>query len=98
VLVPSRPNGIQTQPGFVDGAYPWFLARWAKRLNRTAVAQSFHTTWTHVYLSVKEPVAWGRTHRDPHRALHDESSGTAALRLICSEMWQTISGSRPREP
>jgi len=28
------------------------LARWAKRLSWTAVAQSFHTSWTHVYRSV----------------------------------------------
>ena len=44
--------------------YAWFLARWAKRLNWSAVAQSFHTTWTHVYRSVERAVAWGRAHQD----------------------------------
>ena len=44
--------------------YAWFLARWAQRLNWTAVAQSFHTTWTHVYRSVEMAVAWGRAHQD----------------------------------
>ena len=44
--------------------YAWFLARWAKRLNWSAVAQSFHTTWTHVYRPVEMAVAWGRAHQD----------------------------------
>ena len=39
-----------------------FGARWAKRLNGTAVAQSFHTTWTHVYRSIGRAVAWGPRH------------------------------------
>lgn len=44
--------------------YAWFLARWAKRLSWTAVAESFHTSWTHVYRSVEMAVAWGRAHQD----------------------------------
>ncbi len=44
--------------------YAWFLARWAQRLSWTAVAQTFHTTWTHVYRSVEMAVAWGRAHQD----------------------------------
>lgn len=44
--------------------YAWFLARWAKRLSWTAVAASFHTSWTHVYRSVAMAVAWGRAHQD----------------------------------
>jgi transposase len=44
--------------------YAWFLARWAKRVSWTAVAQSFQTTWTHVYRSVEMAVAWGRAHQD----------------------------------
>jgi len=44
--------------------YAWVLARWARRLSWTAVAQSFHTTWTHVYRSVEMAVAWGRAHQD----------------------------------
>jgi transposase len=44
--------------------YAWFLARWAKRLSWTAVAASFHTSWTHVYRAVAMAVAWGRAHQD----------------------------------
>jgi transposase len=44
--------------------YAWFLARWAQRVSWTAVAQTFHTTWTHVYRSVEMAVAWGRAHQD----------------------------------
>jgi transposase len=44
--------------------YAWFLARWAKRVSWTGVAQSFQTTWTHVYRSVEMAVAWGRAHQD----------------------------------
>jgi transposase len=44
--------------------YAWFLARWAQRVSWTAVAQTFHTTWTHVYRSVEMAVTWGRAHQD----------------------------------
>jgi transposase len=44
--------------------YAWFLARWAQRVSWTAVAQTFHTTWTHVYRSVEMAVAWGRAHQE----------------------------------
>jgi transposase len=44
--------------------YAWFLARWAQRLSWTAVAQIFHTSWTHVFRSVAMAVAWGRAHQD----------------------------------
>ena len=44
--------------------YAWFLARWAQRVSWTAVAQSFQTTWTHVYRSVEMAVAWGRAHQE----------------------------------
>jgi len=44
--------------------YAWFLARWAPRVSWTAVAQVFHTSWTHVYRSVAMAVAWGRAHQD----------------------------------
>ena len=44
--------------------YAWFLARWARRLSWTAVAETFHTSWTHVYRSVALAVAWGRAHQD----------------------------------
>lgn len=45
-------------------AYAWFLAGWAKRLSWSEVARAFHTTWHHVYESVKTAVAWGRQHVD----------------------------------
>jgi transposase len=45
-------------------SYAWFLARWAKRLSWTAVAQIFHTSWTHVFQSVTRAVVWGRAHQD----------------------------------
>lgn len=43
--------------------YAWFLARWAKRLSWTAVAEVFHTTWDHVFRSVEMAVDWGLAHR-----------------------------------
>ncbi|MCJ7543104.1 MAG: ISL3 family transposase [Phycisphaerae bacterium] len=44
--------------------YAWFLAGWAKRLSWTEVAQAFHTSWHHVFESVKMAVEWGRRHVD----------------------------------
>src|SRR5262245_21353021 len=46
--------------------YAWFLARWAQHLSWTtvAVAQIFHTSWTHVYHSVALAVTWGRAHQE----------------------------------
>jgi hypothetical protein len=44
--------------------YAWFLARWAKRLSWTEVAEAFRTTWEHVFHSVEMAVAWGRDHCD----------------------------------
>ena len=40
--------------------YAWFLAGWAKRLSWTEVADAFHSTWYHVFSSVKMAVGWGR--------------------------------------
>jgi transposase len=45
-------------------AYAWFLARWAKRLSWTEVADVFQTTWTHVFRAVEMAVSWGRAHQD----------------------------------
>jgi transposase len=42
--------------------YGWFLARWAKRMSWTDVADAFHTTWENVFRSVEMAVAWGRRH------------------------------------
>jgi transposase len=44
--------------------YAWFLARWAKRLSWKTVAETFHTSWNHVFHSVSMAVAWGREHQD----------------------------------
>jgi len=44
--------------------YAWFLARWAKRLSWTEVAEAFRTTWEHVFRSVEMAVTWGQEHRD----------------------------------
>jgi transposase len=43
-------------------AYCWYLAGWAKRLSWSEVAGVFHTTWHHVFESVKMAVDWGRRH------------------------------------
>ena len=44
--------------------YAWFLARWAKRLSWKTVAETFQTSWNHVFQSVSMAVAWGREHQD----------------------------------
>jgi len=44
--------------------YAWFLARWARRLSWTEVAQVFHTSWEKVFRSVEMAVQWGRAHQD----------------------------------
>ncbi len=44
--------------------YAWFLARWAKRMSWTEVAEAFHTSWDHVFRSGEMAVAWGRSHMD----------------------------------
>lgn len=45
-------------------AYAWHLARWAKRLSWSEVAEVFHTSWHHVFHSVEMAVTWGRAHMD----------------------------------
>ena len=42
--------------------HAWFLAGWAKRLSWSEVAQSFQTSWHHVFTAVQMAVDWGRTH------------------------------------
>jgi len=51
-------QGKQTIPH----SYGWFLARWAKRLSWTQVAEAFETSWYKVYTAVEKAVAWGREH------------------------------------
>ena len=48
----------------VTTAYTWFLARWAKRLNWSQVAEAFQTSWYTVYCSVEQAVQWGRAHQN----------------------------------
>jgi len=45
-------------------AHAVFLARWARRLSWSEVAEVFHTTWDNVYHSVKWVVDYGLEHRD----------------------------------
>lgn len=44
--------------------YRWFLARWARRMSWSDVAAAFHTTWEHVFRSVKYAVSWGLARRN----------------------------------
>lgn len=44
--------------------YAWFLARWAKRLSWTEVAEAFRTTWEQVFRAVEMAVTWGRQQQD----------------------------------
>jgi transposase len=44
--------------------YAWFLARWARRLSWSEVAEAFQTTWERVFHSVEMAVTWGLAHRD----------------------------------
>jgi transposase len=44
-------------------SYQWFLARWAKKLSWTDVAQAFCTSWEAVYKSVQMAVYFGLSHR-----------------------------------
>jgi transposase len=44
-------------------SYAWFLARWARRLSWSEVAQVFHTSWEKVFRSVEMAVQWGRAHQ-----------------------------------
>lgn len=44
--------------------YAWFLARWAKRLSWSEVAEAFQTTWERVFRSVEMAVTWGLAYRD----------------------------------
>jgi transposase len=46
----------------VTTSYAWFLARWAKRMSWTDVADAFRTSWDNVFRSVEMAVAWGRAH------------------------------------
>jgi transposase len=50
--------------GQLTTTYQWFLARWAKRLSWSEVAESFQTSWEKVAQSVALAVAWGLAHRD----------------------------------
>ena len=45
-------------------SYSRFLAKWARRLSWSEVAQVFGTTWNRVYDAVKWVVAYGREHQD----------------------------------
>jgi transposase len=44
--------------------YAWFLARWAKVLSWTQVAEIFRASWDSVFRAVEMAVTWGREHQD----------------------------------
>jgi transposase len=44
--------------------YAWFLARWAKRLSWSEVADAFRTSWEKVFSAVEMAVSWGLANRD----------------------------------
>jgi transposase len=44
--------------------YELFLARWARKLSWKEVADSFRTSWEHVYRSVKSVVEYGLKHQE----------------------------------
>jgi transposase len=48
----------------VTTTYAWFLARWAKRLCWSDVAETFQTSWETVFRSVERAVHWGLEHRN----------------------------------
>ena len=45
-------------------AYMLYLAHWARKLSWKETAQSFHTSWEKVVLSVEYVVQWGLAHRE----------------------------------
>ena len=48
----------------ITNTYAWFLARWARQLSWSEVADHFQTSWHTVYCSVKMAVQWGRANVD----------------------------------
>lgn len=59
-----RVEALPWAPGkrHLTTTFSWFLARWAKRLSWSEVAEAFHTTWDHVFAAVEMAVEWGRSH------------------------------------
>jgi transposase len=62
VVVEAVPWGQGKQP--CTTTYAWFLARWAKRMSWSEVAEAFQTSWARVFRAVEMAVAWGLEHRD----------------------------------
>lgn len=62
IVVESVPWG--TGKHQATTTYAWFLARWAKRLSWSEVAEVFHTSWGRVFRSVEMAVTWGLEHRN----------------------------------
>lgn len=48
----------------VTKTYAWFLARWAKRMAWTDVAQAFRVSWDTVFRAVEMAVTWGLENRN----------------------------------
>lgn len=62
VTIESVPWATGKQP--VTTAYAWYLARWAKRMAWSQVADAFCTSWHTVHMAVNMAVQWGREHAD----------------------------------
>jgi len=60
----GREEALEPGARQLTDSYAWFLARWARRLSWTEVAQVFHTSWEKVFRSVEMAVEWGRAHQD----------------------------------
>lgn len=64
-------------------SFAWFLARWAKRMCWTEVADAFHTSWDSVVRSVKMAVAYGLANRELNEI------GAIGVDEIC---WRKVKG------
>jgi len=62
VVVEAVPWGSGKHPSTTT--YAWFLARWAKRMSWSEVAEAFQTSWDRVFGAVEMAVHWGLEHRD----------------------------------
>ena len=72
VACPSCGVKVETVPWAtgkhqITDTYAWFLARWARRLSWTEVAQVFHTSWEKVFRSVEMAVEWSSIHTHSKR-------------------------------
>lgn len=67
--------------------YKWYLARWAKRMSWTDVAEAFRVSWDRVYDAVQHAVSWGLAHRNLERI---ESIGIDEVQWHKGHQYQTV--------